>query len=890
MPQTIIREGEARKITWWEQYVGSLKGQYGISSSFSLQAIEEIDRSTNEILSTDNFPEFESDIWNENNGLRIGAAVGSIQSGKTASMIGLAAKGFDKGFKIVIVLCGLKNDLRSQTANRFTRDLLCRGEKIMFEGEVLGFNHPLGKGKHGPRKDCWSPSISGDVNHQAGLVRRKLRTELRKGNNVLIVAKKNVNTLDSLGDAISSLCQRIPASDVPLLIIDDEFDEASVQRNEEAPTPERITQIWGERGHKVAYVGYTATIQANILQHRSNVLWPKNFIELLRFPAARDSPLTFFEPNPNSRYTGPEVYFNYLENHNERNFLIDSGMDDAEFTGLFLANEKLEEALISYFISGAIRLLISGKSLNDTSNLVSPHSMLIHTELEIEEHWGAVKRVMRLIRDKGNDSTSIPPNYRKIHALDRIESSNLVSWFEREIRIWEESYNSFVVSSRVITRIQPDRERYEFPSWENVKMVLPEVFDNTKLRVVNSDDLSKDLDFSSKTNADGSNDLPEDLYSIIIGGNKLSRGLTLEGLCISYFCRSSETIAEDTTVQRERWFGYRGPHLEFCRLFSNHMMVNSLARFVYHEIDLKEQFAESKRQGIKHWDSHAFRFLRMAHSTPSHATGRGQIRNIQFSGTKPFIQRIQMGDDESSLDYARQNLIVFSSICDNIIDDGKPISNADGKVIGHCIYNKPVDEVINLLEGLKFTFHNPNPNTRRYVNLRGELKPTDTERASTIGFSQAQDPYLIAAYLKFWKKGFENRTTGLQNNFGFEWEHSCPPKFNIAIRFGSLSPEGPFNFSLMDREISNDGLMTSAWGSRGYGSPHMDEWFDEPGPHDRLPLFRHRGRNGLILIHVVSKDSRGRNGTGEKYQYPRPTLALNIPQGGPSVLSVDVGE
>ena len=93
----------------------------------------------------------------------------------------------------------------------------------------------------------------------------------------------------------------------------------------------------------------------------------------------------------------------------------------------------------------------------------------------------------------------------------------------------------------------------------------------------------------------------------------------------------------------------------------------------------------------------------------------------------------------------------------------------------------------------------------------------------------------------------------------------------------------------MDREISSDGVMTSAWGSRGYGTPHMDEWFDEKGPHDRLPLFRHQGKNGLILIHVVSKDSQGRNGYGEKYRYPRPTLALNIPQGGPSVLSVDTG-
>lgn len=886
----IIREGNTRNITWWEQYVGSLKGHYGVASNFSTKAIEEIDRSTNEILSLENVPKFESEIWDENEGLRIGAVVGSIQSGKTANMIGVAAKGLDRGFRIVIVLGGLKNDLRSQTANRFCRDLLCKGESIIEDGVKLGSNHPLGNGKHGPRKDCWSPSVSGDVNHQASRVRRKLRTELRKGHSVLIVAKKNVQTLASLETALSGLCQRIPASEVPLLIIDDEFDEASVQRDPDAPTPERITQIWGDRGHKVAYIGYTATIQANILQDRNNTLWPRNFIELLRFPAARDSPLTFFESNPNSRYTGPEVYFNYLNNHNERNFLVDSEMSDAEFGGISPNDPKLEQALISYFVSGAIRLQISGKSLIDAANLTSPHTLLLHTELEIEEHWGMVQRVMRLMRQKGGESKQIPSNYRRIPPQDRINSQNLSDWLENEMNVWKETYDDFLESSRVIMRIQPDRSRYDFPTWHEVKQILPDVFSNTKLRVVNSDDLSADLNFSSRTNADGSKDLPVDLYSIIVGGNKLSRGLTLEGLCISYFCRSSDTIAEDTTVQRERWFGYRGPHLEFCRLFSNRQMIDSLARFVYHEIDLKEQFAESKRQGVRHWESSAFRFLRLAHSTPSHATGRGRIRSIHFSGTKPFIQRVQMGNSELELEFANNNFRLFSGLCDKIIADGGEILNSDEKLIGHCLYNQSVNDVIDLLEGLKFTFHNPNPNSRRFVNLQNELKPMDSEMTSAVGFSQVQDPYLIAAYLKYWKNGFEDGARQLQNNAGMQWVPSEVPKFNIAIRFGSLSPESTFNFPLMDREISSDGIMTSAWGSRGYGTPHMDEWFDEPGPHNRLPLFRHQGKNGLILIHVVSKESQGRNGTGEKYCYPRPTLALSIPQGGPSVLSVDVGD
>ena len=112
MTQTIIREGGARNISWWEQYIGSLRGQYGVPSNFSSEAIQEIDRSTDQVLSLNNIPDLESEIWNERDGLRIGATVGSIQSGKTANMIGVAAKGLDRGFRVVIVLGGLKNDLR----------------------------------------------------------------------------------------------------------------------------------------------------------------------------------------------------------------------------------------------------------------------------------------------------------------------------------------------------------------------------------------------------------------------------------------------------------------------------------------------------------------------------------------------------------------------------------------------------------------------------------------------------------------------------------------------------------------------------------------------------------------------------------------------------------
>ena len=109
-------------------------GQFGVPSDFSNQAIEEIDRSTDEILSTENIPDFDSGIWDENNGLRIGAAMGVNTIWKNANMIGVAAKGLDKGFKIVIVLGGLKNDLRSQTANRFCKDLYVGVNRLFLKG------------------------------------------------------------------------------------------------------------------------------------------------------------------------------------------------------------------------------------------------------------------------------------------------------------------------------------------------------------------------------------------------------------------------------------------------------------------------------------------------------------------------------------------------------------------------------------------------------------------------------------------------------------------------------------------------------------------------------------------------------------------------------------
>ncbi len=99
---------------------------------------------------------------------------------KLQTWLELLQKVWTKGFKIVIVLGGLKNDLRFKLQIGLLKISYVSGWTNCFRGVSLGSNHPLGNGKHGPRKDCWSPSVSGDVNHQVSRVRRKLRTEIKR--------------------------------------------------------------------------------------------------------------------------------------------------------------------------------------------------------------------------------------------------------------------------------------------------------------------------------------------------------------------------------------------------------------------------------------------------------------------------------------------------------------------------------------------------------------------------------------------------------------------------------------------------------------------------------------------------------------------------------------
>jgi Z1 domain-containing protein len=605
--------------------------------------------------------------------------------------------------------------------------------------------------------------------------------------------------------------------------------------------------------------------------------------------------LTYLEPEFDRRYTGGHVFYRMMESHERANFLLRTMMSDQEFDGVPGADDELGEALIGYFVAGAIRLQLQpGSSLDDADHIPPPHTMMAHTESTVESHWALCERVVSLTRRKAGKPDEVRENLRKLSPRARLSADDLAQWLQSEPERWQAWHESFRTSRDELLQIAPDRVSPRFPTWEETRASLPVAFRGVQLRVVNSDESSSDkpLQFQP-TYSDGGSKPPRDVYSIIIGGNRLSRGLTIEGLCISYYTRSSTQFSEDTTIQRERWFGYRGGHLEFCRLFTHRSLAIRLQCFHEHEDDLRKQLAWNIEKGRKPLDA-TYRFLTTRESLPTAKLGRGTgPEEIDVSGAKPFIDRVQMGITNEEVRVAELNQAHAHTIASRVLREGEELRSRPPRreLLGYVVREISSVDAAAYLNGFAYTFHNPEPGKGVGWNLREYYRePVGGIGITSTGMPPRSDPFLIAAYLKYWQAAFEecqrdpSKNTFRAADAVSRWQPCAPPKFNLAVRRGSRPPVGgsPFTFDLVDRAVDPRGQVGSRWGGRGYGTPG-DEWIDMPPPEGDADAPRSQGVPGLMLLHVIGRDARGRDNTGETYGFDRPCAGLVVPVGGPCI-------
>lgn len=482
-----------------------------------------------------------------------GLVVGYVQSGKTANFTGVTAKAIDAGYRLVIVLGGTLNLLRGQTQRRLDMELIgreniLRGADPADTDALIGVDYqddedwPAKFVSHGGR-----PSTRGSFDIERLTTRdddykslatgiralefdKQHRTQplyapdnLHRAAARVMVVKKNKSVLAKLITDLKKIGPMI-LSEIPALIIDDESDQASVNTTDPKKWEEgkvartaingQISQLLGLLP-RAQYVGYTATPFANVFVDPGDGedIFPRDFLISLPRPTGYMGVRDFHDlDRTDGSTTGPAE-----ESH------IRGIHDDAR-------GDRLQEALDAFLLTGALKLYRAANGVPEGP--FRHHTMLVHESVRMAEHAALALRISTL--------------WHKAAYTGQEGHDRLAALFASDFR-----------------RFADD----ELPTPTTYEELKPHVFrarqlinsGGTPVLVVNGDTerdyAQPDLDF----------DRTPHVWKILVGGTKLSRGFTVEGLTVTYYRRRTQQA--DTLMQMGRWFGFRPNYRDLVRLY-----------------------------------------------------------------------------------------------------------------------------------------------------------------------------------------------------------------------------------------------------------------------------------------------------------------------------------
>lgn len=523
-------------ISWdfWDRYQQLLQSRKG----FPPGVVRRTDDVTDDILGRLEDPEREG-AWD-----RRGLVAGQVQSGKTSNYVGLTCKAADSGYKLIVVLAGIHNSLRSQTQSRLDEGFIGIDSQSR---ERIGVNLLPGKG------DPIVHSLTTSADDGDFKLATANAATMRLGSDpLLVVIKKNATILRNLLEWVTSL-NAIEGRDgrpivegIPLLLIDDEADSASINTKDKEADPTTINRLIRQilNGfEKVAYVGYTATPFANLYidemvddDVHGRDLFPRSFIVALRPPSNYTGPSDMFGtsaiPELDRARTEGLPLVRRLGDHEE--WIPDKHKKEL-VPGPIPAS--LQRALKSFLLATAARRSRGQKSHNSMLVHVTRYTAVQGLVYEQVDDW--LSKARRELRYEGTDGDL----REELHALWADD-------FEPTTRNMASAGRDFVDPSHASI------------DWADVASELARTVELLEVRRING--TAKDvLDYANSSRP---------LNVIAVGGDKLSRGLTLEGLTVSYYLRASKMY--DTLMQMGRWFGYRPGYLDLCRLYTTHELAS----------------------------------------------------------------------------------------------------------------------------------------------------------------------------------------------------------------------------------------------------------------------------------------------------------------------------
>lgn len=492
-----------------------------------------------------------------------GLVVGYVQSGKTANISGVLAKAIDAGYRLIVVMTGTIDLLREQTQRRIDMevvgvenilrnvdpndaDLAASIDYLHDDPEWDQFtshgflpstqNYPdiirLTNHRFAGRTGDYRSLLAGitalefekydntlSLNHPSNLDRCSAR---------LVVVKKNSGVLKRLVNDLKSIKPKL--GEIPALLIDDESDNASVNTS----NPKRWRD--GERERtainglisrllqllpRAQYVGYTATPFANVFidPRDAEDIFPRDFIIALSRPPGYMGASDFHDLDPTTDEEDRTVL-----SVNERAHVRSLRCPEEDVEG---RKNELRGAVGMFVLAGAIkqyRMAAEGLFFRH-------HTMLVHESVRTDHHRLSFREISNIWEEAGFNSPSGLSLLRKL-------------WLQDVVPTWE----------LLGSEIDP-------PAFDELVPFIGKAISaisnhGSPVSVVNSE-----RDFREE----GADFDKESVWRILVGGAKLSRGFTVEGLTISYYRR--RTGSGDTLMQMGRWFGFRKGYQDLVRLY-----------------------------------------------------------------------------------------------------------------------------------------------------------------------------------------------------------------------------------------------------------------------------------------------------------------------------------
>jgi hypothetical protein len=463
---------------------------------------------------------------------RRGLVIGHVQSGKTANYLGLVARAADAGYRFIVVVAGIHNNLRRQTQERVDEGFVgevsdpSRKDRLRQKGQSTLIGVGIVDPSHPQRRPVALTSTADDFRKAFANSTRSRLDDWSKP--IVVVIKKNRSTLVALNKWLEDF-NRQPGqaqiADIPMLFIDDEADNASVNTNKpelDPTTTNRLIRQMLGLFRKSCYVGYTATPFANIFinpdPENSAIgqdLFPRHFIHCLDAP---------------SNYFGADRLF--LQEETTRKHV--RAIEDCEDILPLRHGKDHELDELPESLRHAVRAFVLARAIRNVRNQTSKHcSMLVNVSrfvLVQREVGRLITEYLETLRNAifANSALPVPAAMKNGH-MEKLKAT----------------YDSEGLADAGV-------------DWETLLGFLSDAAGSIGTAVINGD------------SADGLNyaeyaDRNEALNVIAVGGLSLSRGLTLEGLTVSYMYRNTKMY--DTLLQMGRWFGYRPGFEDLCRVW-----------------------------------------------------------------------------------------------------------------------------------------------------------------------------------------------------------------------------------------------------------------------------------------------------------------------------------